>query len=417
MQAQFFTHPSAPAFAPSAKDAGILSALRTWLRGDPLAGERQSEPAGVIYQSPPELPQVQEPQEFRIALPERGNTPMRAFGNVLTSSITEVVANTADLQEWAPDEMYGLRVVYIDLTGAPDRMVHYLNSLQPQTLAHAVKNIIAAAPGASGTIDMGDYFGCTIVADIHTVNGHPVERLASFGGTNFKVRFAFDGHPVTRPKAPPLPVTTVAQEAPQQSGEPNLVGNTPPPAGPVPADRYFADSETSSPECNSGVDEVSNTPISKARAQGYMDVSDTPLSSIVGNKPAAVAQMRLRSRNGEVLVPLLADNFPYTIGRHPSMRGYAVKGEQDTTPAHVLADAEPQNFVNFTSRDHLVLESYNSTTQAFCVINKGRNGTFFRRSAMPSHFLLPQDKMAQGEWLKLGGTDGDAILELRMEAA
>ena len=36
---------------------------------------------------------------------------------------------------------------------------------------------------------------------------------------------------------------------------------------------------------------------------------------------------------------------------------------------------------------------------------------------MQRHFLLPLEHMAAGEWLKLGGTSGDGILEIRIEAA
>jgi len=146
-----------------------------------------------------------------------------------------------------------------------------------------------------------------------------------------------------------------------------------------------------------------------------MDVGATPLRVVAKDKPTAVAQLRLRSLQGEAVMPLLADNFPYSIGRHANRCGYAIKGQRDAAPAQVLADNEPKGFVSFASRDHLMLESYNSTTREFCVTNKGLNGTFFRRTPMPKRFLLPLEKMAHGEWLKLGGTDGDAILDLRIE--
>jgi len=350
---------------------------------------------------------------------------MRAFGNVLTHAITDVVANTADLQEWAPNEMYALKVVYIDLTGAPDRLVHYINSLQPLTLANAVKSIIEAAPGAAATIYMGDYYGCTIVADIHTVAGHPVERLASFGGTNFKVRFAFDGYPVTRPaaKAPPsapaVPAAPVLADAPAQPDLPTL-DDTPLPTAPLAATPAPAPAPlpavAASLDANVANFDASNTPLFHAAPQGPMDVGATPLRVVAKDKPTAVAQLRLRSLQGEAVMPLLADNFPYTIGRHANRCGYAIKGQRDAAPAQVLAENEPQGFVSFTSREHLVLESYNSSTREFCVINNGLNGTFCRRNPMPKKFLLSLEKMAHAEWLKLGGAEGDAVLELRIES-
>ena len=402
MQYQPHTPKTVPALA--AQASRILEALRTWGH-------------------PPVAPKVDAPEEVFPETPSFSATPMRAFSNVLTHAITDVVANTADLQEWAPNEMYALKVVYIDLTGAPDRLVHYINSLQPLTLANAVKSIIEAAPGAAATIYLGNYYGCTIPPDINIVKGHPVERLASFGGSNFKVRFAFDGYPVTRPaakalpSAPAVPAAPVLADAPAQPELPTL-DDTPLPTAPLASTTAPAPLPAVAPLLDANVAKVdaSNTPLFHAAPQGPMDVGATPLRVAANDKPLAVAQLRLRSLQCEAVLSLQADNFPYTIGRHANRCGYAIKGQRDAAPAQVLAENEPQGFVSFTSREHLVLESYNGSTREFCVTNNGLNGTFCRRNPMPKRFLLSLEKMAHAEWLKLGGAEGDAVLELRIES-
>ena len=136
----------------------------------------------------------------------------------------------------------------------------------------------------------------------------------------------------------------------------------------------------------------------------------TPLQCMAAPEITPVANVRLRSLGTECVVPLQEDEFPYIIGRHPSFQGYCVRGERDKQAVQLLHEPERPDFLSFVSREHLVLDSFDPSTRQFRVAaTRGKNGSYLKAAAMPSHFLLPLATMAKGDWLKLGGTSGDGF--------
>ncbi len=349
------------------------------------------------------------PPPFTEPLPPINSDSGEAFRSALMDATTKFAnRHVKTLNRLNPLNVFSVREVYIEFSGAPDQFVADITDWPSEVRNECVKLIIEDAPGAKELLTLQDYFGSTIVTDIKLVKGKVVVPLVSYAGSRFEIKLAFDGgftqRPTTKPVASPVSVATPAAPVVTPQSMPFKV-----------LDEDF-DDVTVGTALREPEDEFD-----------FPDSSGTPLAvpnTDQGLRCAPIATLRLRSLDLDVTVPLMKADFPYTIGRHNSFKGYCVQSRSETTEdlsdiraAQMLGELEPSGFVSFVSRGHIVLDSYDELNQQFRVITrKGKNGTFFRAATMPTHFLLPLSEMAKGEWLKLGGTSGDGILELRIEA-
>lgn len=376
-------------FAPPAKKGLFASLLDKLLGTQP---ETPPLPNGPL--SPP-VPG----EDFEVVVPPASNgSSMEIFQHLLTDATTELASRYALLIKLDPSTVFTVREVSIDLSSAPDQFGSDILAMSPDVRNRVITLIMQAAPNAKESLWLKDLFGSTLVADINTVQGQLVTRMAAFSGCRFQVRFKFEGTLISRPEPAPAPTQPAAPEPKNPSR--------------VPQD------DVASPDSpkneNIGINE---TPLPPPKNKN-LGIAETPLPP-VKQKPAnqPVALLCLRSCGQEVSIPLMANGFPYTVGRHDSFKGYSVQSRHDNQLAPLLAQAEPAGFTSFASRGHLVLESFDAYTQQFRVIaSNGKNGTFFKNQTMPDLFLLPLSQMAQGDWLRLGGDSSDGIVEVRMEA-
>ena len=412
------SHQELPGFmatppAPRTRGTGMLA----WLFGSPRKEEDFSlanmplPPAA----SEPAL-SVEPPQP-----PDSNCYWIETFFNAVTDAATKFTRrHVALLHREDPSTVYAVREIKIECKAAPAQFQRDLSSLPQAVFNRVMKNRVKNADGVNGMLVLDDYYGSTLVTDITLVEGQVVQTLVSYSGARFELKFAFQGDYITRPETP---------EAPAAEPEPVV-----PPSEAVKVDKPAAVAADAGKPATADATATGRAGPYFAPGQDFQSVRGTmlrtrpPLEAVPGvqhtvlrtlGAPAVtpLAMLRLRSLEQEVAVPLLEDNFPYTIGRHASFSGYGVRGQQDVQSTQLLHEKETADFVSFVSRDHIVLGGFDPVTRQFRVVAaKGRNGSFFKDAAMPSHFLLPMAEMARGHWLKLGGTGGDGILELRIEA-
>lgn len=382
-----------PVEKPSFLDNNSNTKLRTTGFLDWLFGPAQAKEPATATEP------IAEPT-IRVAPPIDGNFWVESFFNALTEATTLFAKRHVELvHQEDPLTVFKVREVKIECKDAPSQFHRDVLSLPALVRNRVVKSRMQKAPG-SEYLMLNDFFGSTIAADITLIEGQIVQTMVSYSGSRFVLKFAFEGDYVTRPESPP-----VASPISNTSGNPS----TPPSAELV---------DDMSEQDKSDFSQVSETPLrSRHLDKPLHGCRETPLHSMATSEIQPLANLRLRSLDQQVVVPLMEDNFPYTIGRHSSFQGYCVCGQRDHQPPPLLHETEPADFSSFVSREHIVLHGFDTSTQQFRVAStKGKNGSFFKAAAMPSHFLLPLSAMAKGEWLKLGGTGGNGILEIRIEA-
>lgn len=337
---------------------------------------------------------------IKVTPPMESNFWVESFFNALTEATTLFAKRHVELVNQEDSlTLFNVREVKIECKDAPSQFHRDVLSLPALVRNRVVKSRMKKAPG-SEYLMLNDFFGSTIAADITFVEGQTVQTLVSYSGSRFILKFSFEGDYVTRPES-----STVESPNSQILGVISTAITT-------------KLGEKMSEQDESDLSSVNETPLrSKHLDQFLSGCRETPLHLIAKSENKPLANLRLRSLDKEVLLPLLEDNFPYTIGRHSSFQGYCAFGQQEHQPSHLLHETEPKDFCSFVSREHIVLHGFDSSTQQFRVsTTKGKNGSFFKGAAMPSHFLLPMSAMEKGEWLKLGGASGNGILELRIEA-
>ncbi len=386
-----FLNPPPP--AGKQRGAGFVD----WLFG----GNHAAEP---LFQTEP-----QAAPDIKVTPPAEGTFWVESFFNALTEATTLFAKRHVELvHQEDPLTFYRVREVKIECKDAPAQFHRDVLSLPALVRNRVVKSRMQKAPGGEYLM-LNDFFGSTIAADITLLEGQIVQTMVSYSGSRFMLKFAFEGDYVT---GPALPAAHGMPETPA----PPASGDAPASATmPTPTQARSADSQGNNDDA---------PPIQETLLRGREEERPlpgnraTPLQTMAPPEVPAVAKLRLRSLGSEVVVPLLEDNFPYTIGRHASFQGYCVRGEHDHQAAQLLHELERPDFCSFVSREHMVLDSFDPSTRQFRVAAaKGRNGSYFKAAAMPSHFLLPLTAMAKGDWLKLGGTSGDGVLEVRIEAA
>jgi len=388
---------SASAFNPVEKssflDTNANAKLRTTGFLDWLFGPVQAKNP-VITTDPMAEPTI------KVAPPIDGNFWVESFFNALTEATTLFAKRHVELvHQEDPLTVFKVREVKIECKDAPSQFHRDVLSLPALVRNRVVKSRMQKAPG-SEYLMLNDFFGSTIAADITLMEGQIVQTMVSYSGSRFVLKFAFEGDYVTRPES-----LTVTSPISHTAGTPST-----PPLTELADDMSEQDESDFTP--------VNETPLRNRQIdKPSYGCRETPLHSVATSEVQPLANLRLRSLDQEVLLPLMEDNFPYTIGRHSSFQGYCVYGQRDHQLPPLLHEIEPMDFCSFVSREHIVLHGFDTSTQQFRVsTTKGKNGSFFKAAAMPSHFLLPLSAMAKGEWLKLGGTGGNGILEIRIEA-
>jgi len=342
----------------------------------------------------------------KVSPPLEGNFWVESFFNALTEATTLFAKRHVELvAQEDPSTVYKVREVKIECKDAPAQFHRDVLSLPALVRNRVVKSRMQKAPGAEYLM-LNDFFGSTIAADVTLLEGQVVQTMVSYSGSRFILKFAFEGDYVTRIDVPITPPQVVAPATPS---------TTPPSAAPELQSKLpdaFGDEIKLDPSY------PRETVLRAFTTEPAMNSHrETQLRPKVAATVQPVANIRLRSIENELVLPLMEDEFPYTIGRHHSFKGYSVRGQHDHHASQVLHEAEGVGYSSFVSREHLVLHSFDASTKQFQVsTTKGKNGTFFRAATMPTHFLLPLSEMAKGEWLKLGGASGDGILELRIEA-
>lgn len=368
------------------RGAGIVN----WLFGP------GSTPQALVHTEPAAGP------EIKIAPPVEGTFWVESFFNALTEATTLFAKRHVELvHQEDPSTVYRVREVKIECKDAPAQFHRDVLSLPALVRNRVVKSRMQKAPGGEYLM-LNDFFGSTIAADITLLEGQIVQTMVSYSGSRFVLKFAFEGDYVTRPDTPDPAASGVAAAAH---------------AGPI--------KPSPTPTATSADQDDNDTPPMRQTQLRTLDEDlppsgdrATPLHQMAAPAIRPLAHVRLRSLGTEAIVPLLEDNFPYRIGRHPSFQGYCVQGARDAQAVQLLQQIERADFCSYVSREHIVLDSFDPSTQQFRVAAaRGKNGSYFQAAAMPSHFLLPLAVMAKGEWLKLGGTSGDGILEIRIEAA
>lgn len=365
--------------------------------------------------------------DIRVTPPTEGNFWVENFFNALTEATTLFAKRHVELvHQEDPSTVYKVREVKIECKDAPTQFLRDVLSLPPLVRNRVVKSRMQKAPGAE-CLSLTDFFGCTIAAEVTLVEGQVVQTMVSYSGSRFFLKFAFEGDYVTRampPEATPVPKA-------QAPTSPSSLANPASPSNPAGANGANAGNTistitTAPPACAARPTPTDAAPPAREtmlRSRLDDDAPSrgsraTPLQRRATPQVQAVAKLRLRSQGAEVVLPLWEDNFPYTVGRHPDFRGYSVRGQRDNPCAPLLAEVERPEFSSFVSREHIVLDSFDPSTRQFRVVaGKGRNGSYFQGTDMPSHFLISLAVMAKGDWLKLGGAGGDGILEIRLEAA
>lgn len=369
-----------------------VSSLLAWLMGD--------APAHPAQDPNPNEPTLLKPDDVLVEPPQPpdGNFWVESFFNALTEATTLFAKrHVALLHNEDPSIVYSVREVKIQCQGAPAQFLRDVASLPQNVRNGVIKSRMHKAAGAQELLALDNFYGSTLVTDISMVEGQVVQTLVSYSGCRFALKFAFEGDYLTRPV--PAPASFAA---------PATI--TAPATSPVASD---------SREAPVFYDLADRT---RLRSDLLADTSSAMAeATVLRTNPAPttqpIATLRLRSLDAEFSMPLLEGDFPFTIGRHASVKGYSVRSHKAAQCTQILLAAEPANFASFVSREHLVLQGYDSHTQQFRVITvQDKNGSHFKNAPANGPFLLPLADMENGHWLKLGGNSGDGILEIKIEA-
>lgn len=372
-----------------------VSSLLAWLMGDAPAHPAQDPNANEPTLLKPDDVLVEPPQ------PPDGNFWVESFFNALTEATTLFAKrHVALLHNEDPSIVYSVREVKIQCQGAPAQFLRDVASLPQNVRNGVIKSRMHKAAGAQELLALDNFYGSTLVTDISMVEGQVVQTLVSYSGCRFALKFAFEGDYLTRPVPAPAsfaaPATITAPATPPAASEASEASEA----------TVFYDSADHCTRLRS------DHPADRSGAMA----DGTVLRTDQAPTTQPIATLRLRSLDAEFSMPLLEGDFPFTIGRHASFKGYSVRSHKAAQCTQILLAAEPANFASFVSREHLVLHGYDSHTRQFRVMTvQGRNGSHFKNAPANGPFLLPLADM-ESHWLKLGGNSGDGILEIKIEA-
>jgi hypothetical protein len=412
---------------PHGKPQFMTPAGKTWVANllELIFGDAKPHGAQEAYRDTPLPRPDSEP------MPPFNSDSSEAFRSALMDATTKFAnRHVRMLNQINPRNVYSVHEVNIEFTGAPDQFIADIADWPNDVCNECVKLIMEEAPGAKELLTLQDYFGTTIVTDIKLVKGKVVQPLVSYSGSRFEIKFAFDGRVIQLPETVPQPAAPAPISTPfaiDPSIAPAPIRSPVPQAWPDDLPVKLLDEEkpgfhfvsSGTQQDYPAWEDTGATVLRNQMKHTHHDSNGTQLRDPETPVAQTTLNLRLRSGDTQVLLPLREDGFPYTIGRHASFKGYSVRSKDESAEQakQLLLDAEGPGFASFASREHLVLHSFDASTQQFrvsCIQHK--NGTFFRAAPLQSHFLLRLPDMKNGEWLKLGGTSGDGILEVRIEA-
>jgi len=358
--------------------------------------------------------------EVVVAAPAERNSWVDSFHVALTDAATTFILQHVDPYHREDSTAgYSIRRVKVGFHQAAAPCLRAIQSLPPAMRDRIVLLRIKKAKG-SEQLMLDQFYGMSILAEETLMDGQLVETIVSYSGCRFCLHFEFEGEYVTLPSTIPVEpsldaitpygslnraeTSTIAIEASSVASS-----SAPHTRGPV---------KPSATMRLGGQDTPLHRPTSVTNSG-----RDTPL-----NRPFAkptrkpLARLRLKASSEEVVVDLFEDDFPYTVGRHPEVPGFAVRPRNALASGvgltRLLASTQGPDSLCYVSRDHLTLHMPDFTSGEVMVDNlsaqRGKNGTYVNGIAKPLRFI---HSVGSQHPLCLGGSNGDGTLVLNMEPA
>lgn len=377
-----------------------------------LFGSRPTEPQLDSFNANPG-------PEFTVEPPADAHSWVDSFNTALTEATASFILRYVDpLHREDPTIGFSVKKVKVGLRDAAAQCVRAIESM-PIAMRNRIVQLRMKKAHGSEQLAFDNFYGISITAEETLLDGQLIQTLVSYSGSRFVLKFEFEGEYVVLPDQhdianDPAPSTDSATTL----GEPIQASkNEQSPTLPE-----YQDPDTDKPASLTVKRLVSQEtalriPTRPEPQAGISPSRETPLNIPITPARPIAARLHLRSLGSETFVDLYEDNFPYSIGRHPSFSGYGVQGKLDTTrePTKLLNDAEPSGYTSYVSRNHIVLDQFDPVARQFNISSaKGKNGTFMNGSAMPKLFILP---CSSDEWMSLGGEHGEGTLEIRFEDA
>lgn len=341
----------------------------------------------LVTAAEPRSPEIDSPPR-RPPAPESTLKPTSNL-HVVLDAITQacsqfVQSHVRPIADYQPDMGYAIRTIRLAVTPANARLVQDMSRMNPAARDMLVVSCVSKAVG-SALISLDDFYGLTLDGDDAMLEGQVIKVLCCNDESFQPLHFAFDGEykviPFSREPAAGADDTNVVP-----AGKVPDIPDTPPSyqlSGPL--------RQTGQGPARCAVETVPTYPAHGA--------SETRLSGREAHD-AALAWLRVRDEEGEILIPV--DGLPFTIGRQPEEDGYAV-------------DEACQR----VSRQHLRLaQMYGGS--GFYVDNLAtrKNGTYCQGQPQGERFVwnvAGRDHPEQG-WLTLGGPNlGGGSLQIRLE--
>lgn len=279
---------------------------------------------------------------------------LEAFNQALTQATAEMIRKHVEpIYKEDPTCGFSIRAVKVGMNEASRPCLESLEKL-PTDLSNRIAKIRMQQAHGAKQIRLDNFYGISLEADTNLLDGSIVQTLVSFDGSRFYLKFRFDGDYIT------LATDTVEPKVPTQ-----------------PSKQESMKSETLL---------KMPLPSQKAETELIMPKSIRPELAclhiyIPGEEP--------------ISVKLYPEDLPYTLGREPLGHGYT------------FAD-------NLTglSRQHLILESFDTVGKNFFVYNKGANGTYSKGQRLSERFI---HACKPDQWLSLGGPDGEDNVQIKLE--
>ncbi len=352
------------------------------------------------------------------------------FNAALTEGATSfILRHVAPYHNEDPEAGYRIKRVKVGFKDAATPCLRAIQSMPAEMRDRIVLLRIKKAKGAE-QLDLSQFYGLSIVAEDSMMEGQLVETLVSYSGARFALKFEFEGEYTTLPLREPLASPAVAQ-APEAT--PTPAATPTPTATPSPAHGAVTEPAPQAPvspvvpptappaasfDAFSRETPLATRPIAPAPATLG---GETPLYRSSQPQRSPIARLHLCAAGVQASVDLFEDGFPYTIGRHPDLPGFAVR-PRNFSPSHadrgLLAQTQAPGTLCYVSREHLSLQLPDLAASEIRIDNlaaqRGRNGVYCKGVVQPQRFI---HRLGAAHSLSLGAASGDGILEIKVEKA
>jgi len=321
-----------------------------------------------------------------------------------------------------PTTGYAVRRVKIGFKDAAAPCLRAIQSMPASMRDRIVLLRIKKAKGVEQLL-LDNFYGLSIIPEETLMDGQLVETMVSYSGARFALTFEFKGQYVTLPTAPTTETAKLPGGEVEESTCASIQIERSATAQAGQIDTLTNSETTNQPDALLLLPPSRETPLARSRpAVTSRPGRETPLYRPVAPLRSPVARLHLAARGAHTVVELFEDGFPYTLGRHPEAAGFAVRPRSGaplgSASAGLLAHTQTPDTLCFVSRDHLVLHMPDLVSGDIRVDNlsaqRAKNGTFVNGAVQPQRFIHP---LGTQNPLCLGGTEGDGILEVRLERA